>query len=223
MEINKIEKRKEILTVFEQRHATKSFDGSKKIAKEDWETIFEAARLSPSSFGYEPWKFLLIENQEIREGLKEFASGAINSLNGASHFVIALARKNVVFDSDYAKYMVETVFGTTYDINAPQTQIFKEFQQVNFDLNTERSLFDWASKQTYIALGNMMTAAAFLQIDSCPIEGFNREKVEAYLTEHKLLDQSEFGVSYMLGLGYRNAPIPKKRRQKTEDILMIVD
>ena len=62
-------------------------------------------------------------------------------------------------------------------------------------------MYDWASKQTYIAMANMMTTAALLGIDSCPIEGFNKANVEKYLSEKGLVDPNEFGVSYMLGSG----------------------
>ncbi|EOL45196.1 NAD(P)H-dependent oxidoreductase [Enterococcus caccae] len=220
---NSQEKRQKILTAFEHRHATKSFDPTKKIPTEDWETILEAARLSPSSFGYEPWSFLLIENSQIKEELKEFAWGAINSLNGASHFIIALARKNVTAESSHVKHMVEDVFGLPFSPDAPQTQMFKQFQVNDFDLNSERSLFDWASKQTYIALANMMTTAALLEIDSCPIEGFNRADVETYLSKKGLLDTNEFGVSYMLGLGYRTKEIPLKKRQSMDEILTVIE
>ena len=72
--------RKKIIEVFNRRYATKKFDPNRKISEEDWSTIMESARLSPSSFGYEPWKFLLIQNQKIKEDLKKIAWGAVNSL-----------------------------------------------------------------------------------------------------------------------------------------------
>ena len=62
------ELRAQIIEAFQNRYATKSFDPTKKISEEDWQTIIETARLSPSSFGYEPWKFLLVNNEEIKEG-----------------------------------------------------------------------------------------------------------------------------------------------------------
>ena len=76
------EEHQHILDVFHRRYATKKFDSNKKISDADWQTIIEAGRLSPSSFGYEPWKFLLIENPEIKEDLKKICWGAVNSLNG---------------------------------------------------------------------------------------------------------------------------------------------
>lgn len=215
-------KREEILNVHKRRFATKAFDKNKKISKEDWETILEAGRLSPSSFGYEPWKFLLIENQQVKDDLQEIALGARNSLNGASHFVIVLARKHLTGNSAHVKHMVEDVFGVPYSEESPQTIFFNNFQRKDFDLNSERDLFDWASKQTYIALANMMTTAAYLDIDSCPIEGFNKDAVEHYLSKKGYVDLDQFGVSYMAGFGYRDQEIPEKKRQKLSDIYQVI-
>ena len=113
------EERQHIIDVFHRRYATKKFDSNKKISDADWQTIIEAGRLSPSSFGYEPWKFLLIENPEIKEDLKKICWGAVNSLNGASHFVIILSRKNVTINSPHVKHMVEDVMGVDFDVHSP--------------------------------------------------------------------------------------------------------
>ena len=80
-------KNQEIIDVFNNRYACKKFDKNRKVSDEDFDTIIESARLSPSSFGLEPWKFLLLKNEKMKEDFREFAWGAINSLNGASHIV----------------------------------------------------------------------------------------------------------------------------------------
>ncbi|BDR58257.1 NAD(P)H-dependent oxidoreductase [Xylocopilactobacillus apicola] len=219
---NKGELRKEIIAVFNRRYATKKFDPTKKIDPADWQVILEAARLSPSSFGYEPWKFLLIENEQIKEDLKDFAWGAVNSINGASHLLLCLARTDVTADSDYVKHLVEDVFQNKYDPHSPRTDAFRNFQKHDFQLNDPQTLFDWACKQTYIALGNMLTTAAWLGIDSCPIEGFNREKLTDYLVSHDLMDPKHFGVSYLAGFGYRDQEITPKKRQPLTDIYQVI-
>lgn len=83
-----------------------------------------------------------------------------------------------------------------------------------FDLDTDKKLFDWASKQTYIALGNMLTSAALIGVDSCPIEGFHQEKAEVLLKEKLGVDTDKYGLSYMAAFGYRkeNPPHGKSRR-----------
>ena len=164
----------------------------------------------------------MIENPEIKEDLKKICWGAINSLNGASHFVIILARKNATINSPHVKHMVEDVMDVDFDVHSPRSEKFKSFQENDFDLNSDRALFDWASKQTYIPLTNMMTVAAELGIDSCPIEGFNRAKVDKYLADKGIIDPNKFGVSVMLGLGYRDQEQPKKTRQPMDEVLEVI-
>lgn len=217
--MNQEQLRNVILEAHKNRFATKKFDRTKTIDEKDWDAILESARLSPSSFGYEPWKFLVIDNNEMRENLKTVAWGAINSLEGADKFVIALARKNVVYNSNHVKHIVEDVLGLSYSETSPQSQFFKKFQEKDFKLTDDKSLFDWATKQTYIPLANMMTTASFLGIDSCPIEGFNIDEVESYLSKKGLINLEEFGVAYMAGFGYRATEIPIKKRQNIEDIV----
>ncbi|WBY64662.1 nitroreductase family protein [Thermocaproicibacter melissae] len=84
-----------ILEAFRFRYACKKFDPSKAVSKEDFDTILEAAHLSPSSFGFEPWKIVVVQDPELKKKLYPIAWGAQNSLNGASHFVILLARKKI--------------------------------------------------------------------------------------------------------------------------------
>ncbi|GAA8815184.1 hypothetical protein DUHN40_12030 [Helicobacter pylori] len=110
-----------------------------------------------------------------------------------------------------------------YETDSRFAQMIKNFQESDMKLNSERSLFDWASKQTYIQMANMMMAAAMLGIDSCPIEGYDQEKVEAYLKEKGYLNTAEFGVSVMASFGYRNQEITPKTRWKTEVIYEVIE
>lgn len=220
--MNQEQLRNIILEAHKNRFATKKFDPTQSINEKDWNIILESARLSPSSFGYEPWKFLVIDNNEIREDLKPIAWGAVNSLEGANKFIIALARKNVVYNSNHVKHIVEDVLGLSYSESSPQSQFFKKFQEKDFKLTDDKSLYNWAVKQTYIPLANMMTTASFLGIDSCPIEGFNIDEVESYLSKKGLINLEEFGVAYMAGFGYRTTDIPTKKRQSVEEVIEII-
>ena len=168
-------------------------------------------------------EILVTEQCADQRGIERDRRWSVNSLNGASHFVIALARKNVTIESDHVRHIVEDVLGVDFAVDSPRSQYFDNFQKNNQQLTDERKLYDWASKQTYIAMANMMTTAALLGIDSCPIEGFNKANVEKYLSEKGLVDLNEFGVSYMLGLGYRNEPITPKKRQSLDEILEVID
>lgn len=216
----------EILKAYNFRYACKEYDNTKKISDEDFEFILETGRLSPSSFGWEPWQFLVVQNEDIRNKLKEYTWGAQNTLPTASHFVVFLARKKdeVQYNSDYLKYMAKDIQHLPEEVQEGKLNFFKEFMEKDFDANTEREVFDWAAKQTYIALGNMLTTAAHLEIDSQPIEGFNREKIEELLQKEGLVDTVKFGVSVMASFGYRaegQEIFPKTRRPLKEVVRFV--
>ncbi|HAQ08716.1 MAG TPA: NAD(P)H-dependent oxidoreductase [Bacillus bacterium] len=206
----------EILEAFQSRHATKEFNPEKKIPEDDFRFILETGRLSPSSFGFEPWRFLVVQSPELREKIKNTAWGASGKLPEASHFVVILARTKLdtKYDSDYLQDHFENVKKLPEEFKAKYLERIEEFQKSDFSLlEGERPLLDWASKQTYIALANMMTAAAQIGIDSCPIEGFNIKKMENLLAEEGLLEDGHFQISVMCAFGYRaKEPNPKTRR-----------
>jgi nitroreductase len=210
----------EIIKAYKFRHACKIFNDRKKISTEDFECILESARLSPSSFGFEPWKFLVIQNTQVREKLKSCTWGGQGQLSTASHFCVILARKDIKYDSEYINNFIHNVQSFTDEVIEKRLAIYKKFQEEDFRLTeSERKMFDWASKQTYITLGNMMTTAAMLGIDSCPIEGFEPEKVEKILSDNCNVDLNKFGVSCMVAFGYRINPPQEKSRQKMDEIV----
>ena len=208
--------KKAIIEAFEYRHATKEFDATKKLSDEDINFILQAANLSPSSFGFEPWHFIVVQNTELRELLKPVAWGAPLKLDTASHFILGLSMKAPMtkWNSDYIMSMMKDVKQFPEDVIEMYSKFYREFQERDFNLDTDKKLFDWASKQTYIALGNMMTAAALHGIDSCPIEGFHEEKANEFLREKLNVDTEKYGLSYMVAFGNRkeNPPHEKSRR-----------
>lgn len=210
-----------VLDAFHFRHACKAFDPERKIPDEDFGVILEAGRLSPSSFGYEPWLFAVIQNPALREKLLPVVWGASKQLPTSSHFVVLLARRNSLrYDGAHARHMVQDIHKLTPEQIATRDQIFRKFQESDFRLlESERALFDWSCKQTYLALGNMMTAAALIGIDSCPVEGYDQAGAEAVLAEAGVLDRAESGVAVMAGFGYRVRPAPPKSRQALADIV----
>lgn len=210
----------DIMNGFQFRHACKIFNDTKKISEEDFKIILETGRLSPSSFGFEPWKFIVLQNETIRESLRAVTWGAQKQLPTASHFVLILSRKSdMKYDSEYVQHIMKDIQQLPKEVAEGKTGAFENFQKNDFQLlNMERNLFDWSSKQTYIALGNMMTSAALMGIDSCPIEGFDREKAEEILSKEGLLDRSKFELSVMVAFGYRVNDPRSKTRQSIEDI-----
>jgi len=214
--------KEEILSVFEFRHACKEFDPEKKISDDDFHFIMETARLSPSSFGIEPWEFLIIQNPELREELRTYTWGGQKQLPTCSHLVVCLTKKAhfMKHDSDYVHTFMKEIQRNSDELMEKRRQILKKFQESDFALlESDRTLFDWSCKQTYIAMGNMMTAAAMIGIDSCPIEGFPRKEVEQVLVQSCDLDLGKHGVSYMVAFGYRVHPQRPKTRQAAKDII----
>ena len=213
--------KEDILKAFQFRHACKEFDPNKKITKADIDFILETARLSPSSFGFEPWHFIVVQNNDLREKLKSGAWGASKKLETASHFIVCLTMRShfLRHDSPYIKDFMRNVQHLPDEVIEMRSKYYHEFQQSDFDLSDDRKVFDWASKQSYIALGNMMTAAAMIGIDSCPIEGFKQEETNAILQKDLGIDITQYGISYMLAFGYRiNEPKAKTRRTTNEVI-----
>lgn len=202
------------------RHASKEFDDTKKISDEDFDDILQMGRLSPSSFGLEPWKFLVVQNQNLRDKIKEFSWGAKGQLPTASHFVIILARKRhqMIYDSPYIDKMFRQK-QLPQDIVDMYRQFYKDFQISDFDLlQSDRAIFDWACKQTYIALANMMTGAAYMGIDSCAIEGYDAASADRFAKDELGVDMDKFGISVMVAFGYRKNAPRDKNRQPLEDI-----
>ncbi|APC47206.1 NAD(P)H-dependent oxidoreductase [Virgibacillus halodenitrificans] len=211
--------KEKVMEAYHFRHATKLYDPNRKISDNDFKFILEAGRLSPSSLGSEPWKFLIVQSPELRNKLMEVAPGAVEKLKSASHFVILLARKNVRYDSNYLFSQMKDVQQMPETVVTEVSGHYKRFQEQKQILDNERTLFDWASKQTYIALGNMLTAAALLGIDSTPMEGFNQEKLDALLEEEGLLENGQFGASVLAAFGYRKEdPKRGKTRRNIEEV-----
>ncbi len=216
------DRRKLVLDTWMFRHACKRFDAQKRVSDEDFAVILEAARLSPSSFGFEPWQFLVLENRLLWEKLRPMCWGAQNCFDGASRFVVVLARKkaDLIYDADYIRHIINDVQQFPADLQVQRTHKYENFQRNDFELlDSDRAIFDWACKQCYIALANMLTAGALLGIDSCPVEGFVRRDAERVLADEGLLDMSRFGIAVMAGFGYRAVEPRTKTRQPSEDVV----
>jgi nitroreductase len=178
------------------RHACKVFDDTKKVSDEDIKFILEAGRKSPSSFGMEGWKFLVITNEELKAKIRPFCWDQ-PQITSCSHLVILLTNiDSVKPESGQPKQRFQRrempQDKLDFYLNLYATHLEKE-------LSTDDNVHHWTSKQAYLASGNMMTAAAYIGIDSCPIEGFEREKVEKVLG----LDRTQNQLAMVLPFGYR--------------------
>jgi len=178
------------------RHACKAFDESKKISDEEMHYILEAGRKSPSSFGMEAWKFLVITNEELKAKLRPFCWDQVQ-ITSCSHLVIVLAGiENAKVESGMPKKRF-----TRREMPQETLDFYMDIYAKHLEktLSTDDNIYAWTAKQSYIALGNMMTAAAFVGIDSCPIEGFEKENVEEVLG----LDTSKYQLAVVVPFGYR--------------------
>lgn len=212
-------RQQDILDAFHFRHACKTFDPARKIPEDVFRFILETGRLSPSSFGLEPWRFLVIQDRALREKLLAVAWGAGGQFPTASHVVAILARgEDMRPGSAYLERFLREVKRFPEDVIARRDAFYRQFQESDFDLREPRALFDWSCRQCYIALANMMTAAAMIGIDSCPIEGFNQAGAERILAEAGLMEDGHFGLAVMVAFGYRVNPAPEKTRQSLEQV-----
>ncbi|WP_281951743.1 NAD(P)H-dependent oxidoreductase [Nitrosophilus kaiyonis] len=201
----------EFLKMMYFRHACKIFDENRKIPKEDFDFILECARLSPSSFGMEPWRFLVITDQNLKDKLKPLCWNQ-KQINTCSHLVIIKAQKEILKpDSDYVKKMFNRRELPKEKIEA-YLKRYKDFMQDKLD---NEKLFCWSSKQCYIAAANMVDSAAFIGIDSCMIEGFEKDKVEELLN----IDTKKEEIALLITFGYRVKPAPEKKRLSLEEIV----
>ncbi len=185
-----------VLEALKFRHACKKFDPERNIPKDQLEEILECARISPSSFGMEGWKFLVIQNRELRQSLREVCWNQ-PQLTDASEVVVILVTPNALKpDSEHVKAQFQRY-------NMPEDAMRSSLERYRRHCETEvdplMSYYAWGSKQCYIALSNIMTAAAAVGIDSCPIEGFSKKNVDSVLE----LDTDSYEVAVIVTLGYR--------------------
>lgn len=206
-----------IKKALEWRYATQVYDPEKKVSEVDLHTILEAGRLAPSSFGFEAWKFIVIEDPAVRQKLLEVGYGQPKILN-ASHLVV------VAYKTDIKGYIVKDRIDRVAKVQNQSVESLGQMKQM-LDMNiTKRSdteLDTWIKAQAYIPLGVMITAASLLHIDTGPMEGFDAAKVDEVLG----LQKKNLHSTYMLALGYRGddpAALRPKVRQTFEEVIEFV-
>lgn len=179
------------------RYATKKFDTTKKIRREDLDTLLEATRLSASSYGLQPYHVYIIENQDTKDLLKTHSWGQ-TQVSDASHLMV-LASK-VGFKEELVDDYLDNL-GRTRNIPKEKLEGYGSFMKKQLiDLKDEDKAA-WSAKQVYLALGNVMTIAAEMEIDTCPLEGFIPEKYNEILG----LEEKKQHATVALAIGYRSA------------------
>ncbi len=210
----------QLIQQLQWRYATKQFDPSQKIPEPIWDALEKSLVLTPSSFGLQPWKFFVVRNPQLRQQLLEFSFGQRQVVD-ASHLVV-LAIKKAVNADDVDRYMQRTseVRQVAVESLTGFANIIKTFlehpQDPKFDVD------DWAARQVYIALGQLMTSAAVLGIDTCPMEGFISAKYDEVLG----LTATEYSSVVVCPAGYRHpedkyARLPKVRFKQEDMVAQI--
>lgn len=186
-----------IQEALEWRYATKKFDASKKISTQDWNTLTESLKLAPSSYGVQPWKFLVIENPKIREQLKP-VSWNQTQVTDASHYVVFLYKEGI--DEGYVNKFINRMAEVR---NAPleSLQGYKDLLINNLVKAPEEKIRVWSQRQAYIAMGFLLETAALLKIDATPMEGFSPSDYDKILG----LEGSGWKSVATVALGYRHA------------------
>jgi nitroreductase len=184
----------DVLSQLAWRYAVKKFDPARKISSSDWKALEQSLVLSPSSFGLQPWKFLVIESMSLRQKLLP-VSWNQSQVVDASHVVVFLIRKDLnATDVDRLIQATASARDITADSLAGfRSMMLKFIQSPVLDVNA------WADRQVYIALGTFMTTAAMMGIDTCPMEGI----VPAQYDEILGLTGSGYATSVVATAGYR--------------------
>lgn len=201
------------------RYATKSFDANKKVSEDLFAQVMEAARLAPSSFGLELWKFVVVENPELRAKIREAAWNQ-GQVTDASHLVV-LCRQADVNASD-VEDLIARMTQTRELEDSSSLEGYKQMMLGMIEHMDGDKKANWMSKQVYLALGFLMAQASELAVDTCPMEGFDAAKVDEILG---LADQNLRSV-VLCPIGYRSeddkyASLAKVRRSMEEVLVRI--
>ncbi len=188
----------DLVSALNWRYATKQFDAARKIPAAEWAALEESLRLAPSSFGLQPWKFIVVETPALRARLRE-ASWGQSQVTEASHLVV-LAVKQAVDAAHVDRFMADTAKarGVPVESLAGYRKVIDGFVTAR---GKAGQLESWSAKQVYIAAGQFMAAAAVTGIDTCPLEGIDALKYDEALG----LAGSGWATQMAIAAGYRSA------------------
>lgn len=196
------------------RYATKKFDATKVVSVENIDFLKEAVRLAATSYGLQPFQILVIESQAIKEKLKP-ASWGQSQITDASHLFV-FANKTEISDAFVDDYIKNT--SVTRDITVEDLQPYAGFVKKTIAGMNEEALSNWTAKQVYIALGNLLNAAAEIKVDTTPIEGFDPKQYNEILG----LTQKGLNATVVAAVGYRSSEDKtqhlNKIRRTTEEL-----
>jgi nitroreductase len=198
------------------RYATKRFDPARKLAPADVAVLEQAITLSPSSFGLQPWKFIVVTDPAMRQKLRPAAHHQPQIVD-ASHLVVLTARKGL--NAADVERFIDSI-GKAREAPAGVLDGYKKIMLDYVTGHPPAFLDAWCARQVYIALGVLLSTAAALGIDACPMEGFEREKF------NQILGLDGYTAVVLCTLGYRAADDPyaglAKVRYSPSDVIVHV-
>jgi nitroreductase len=206
-----------IIDALSWRYATQQFDPSKKLAAADRELLLEATRLAPSSFGLQPWKLVVVETPKLREQIRAAAWNQAQ-VTDASDVIVLCTRTTL--DEAYVDHYLELI-ATTRSLTIDKLDGLKKMILGSVAHRSKHEVIEWNKRQTYIALGVLLSTAALHIIDASPMEGFDPLKVDEILG----LTAEGYTATVLCALGYRHTNDPaatqKKVRLPIKEIIAI--
>lgn len=188
------------------RFACKLFDESRRIAPDDLNYILEAGRLSPSSLGLEPWRFMVVQDSMLRRQLRPSCWNQVQITTASAVIVILALKADLDPEADYPHRMLSRLLPP----GADSDEIMQIYRGIAHKHRTS-----WSVAQCHIAAANMMMAAAMIGIDTCPIGGFEPEAVANMLA----IDRHKYAIALMVAVGYRAQAQPPKQRLPLSDLV----
>ena len=186
-----------LLQALQWRYATKAFDASRRIEADTWQALEQALVLTASSYGLQPWKFLVITDPAIRAELRPHSWNQ-SQITDCSHLVVLL-KKRLITAADADQLIATTA--ATRGIDAGLLDGYRKMIQVDLiDGPRSQVIGAWAANQVYIALGNLLTSAALLGVDTCAIEGFSPPDYDRILQ----LEAGDYQSCVVCACGYRS-------------------
>ena len=186
----------QLLDALNWRYATKSFDSSKRISEATWKTLEESLVLSPSSFGLQPYRFFVVKDPTIRTQLQPHSWNQTQVVD-ASHYVV-FAGRTAMTEVEVDRFLDRIV-----EVRGIPRESLEGYRGMMYGSllspGTEARIPHWAALQAYIALGNLMTSAALLGVDTCAIEGFAPAEYDSILG----LKEQGYASVVCCALGYR--------------------
>jgi nitroreductase len=206
-----------VLSQLQWRYATKKFDPTRKIPADTWAVLEQALVLTPSSYGLQPWKFFIVTDPTVKARLPAHSWGQ-SQPRDCSHMIVLAIRADLG-ETDIDRYLARVA-----EVRGQTVESLAQFKAmlVGSLTNSGINLNDWAARQVYIALGQFMTTAAVLAVDTCPMEGIDPAKYDEVLG----IGAQGYSTVVACAAGYRspddrNAKAPKVRF-KTEDVVQVI-